>query len=104
LAHGTVFGLFCFLSLRAFRGTFPKARISSIAVWAVLMTVAYGATDEFHQIFVPSRDSDVLDLAADGAGALVVSAIWYRWGRGEEKRHASVGALSRKVEKKHPKV
>lgn len=29
----------------------------------------YGLSDEFHQYFVPTRESDVLDLLADAAGS-----------------------------------
>jgi len=75
-AHATEYGLFCFLVLRAMRGTFPEARTSSIALWALLIVVSYGASDEFHQSFSPHRDADILDLLADGGGATLVSAIW----------------------------
>ena len=34
----------------------------------------YGATDEFHQSFVPGRDSDVLDWVADTLGAALGAA------------------------------
>jgi VanZ family protein len=44
--------------------------------WAVLATgwllaVAYGASDEIHQLFVAGRSADPADLAADAVGALV---------------------------------
>jgi VanZ family protein len=38
-------------------------------VVALAAASAYGATDEFHQSFVPGRDADPLDWAADTAGA-----------------------------------
>jgi len=85
VAHATEYGLFCFLILRALRGTFPRARLSVLAAWAVVITVAYGASDEFHQAFVPQRDSDIFDLFSDGSGASLVSAIWWFWnGRGRD--------------------
>ena len=47
---------------------------------AVLIAVAYGAFDEFHQSFVSGRESDFLDLMADGTGAAIaVGALWL-WG------------------------
>ncbi len=38
---------------------------------AVLLAVAYGFSDEFHQSFVPSRTADAYDLVADTVGAMV---------------------------------
>jgi len=77
VVHATEFGLFCFLNLRALRGTFPKAAMPAIAAWAILIAVSYGASDEFHQAFVPGRESDLLDLLADAGGAFLASTLWF---------------------------
>lgn len=40
--------------------------------WAALLAaVAWGGIDEWHQSWVPLRDSSALDVAADGLGALI---------------------------------
>jgi VanZ family protein len=38
---------------------------------AMLLTVLYGATDEFHQAFVPGRYATIGDVLADSIGALL---------------------------------
>jgi VanZ family protein len=80
-AHATEYALFCFLLLRALRKAFPRAVSPAIAVSAVLIAVAYGASDEFHQSFVPHRDSEVFDVLADGGGAILVSWVWVLWNK-----------------------
>lgn len=46
----------------------------------VILAVFYGVTDEFHQSFVPGRDSSIGDVFADFAGALLggVGASFFR--------------------------
>ena len=58
------------LVVRALAGGLPRRIGFGIALAAMLITVAYGATDEVHQLFVPGRTGDVYDLMADAAGAL----------------------------------
>lgn len=47
---------------------------------AVILTVFYGVTDEFHQSFVPGRDSSIGDAFADFVGALLggIGASFFR--------------------------
>ncbi len=41
---------------------------------AVVVAAAYGATDEWHQAYVPGRDADPLDWTADAVGAIAGAA------------------------------
>jgi VanZ family protein len=44
---------------------------------AVLLVALYAATDEFHQLFVPSRDAQVHDVVIDTIGGAVgIIALW----------------------------
>ncbi len=42
---------------------------------AVILASAYGASDEFHQSFVPGRDADVRDWVADTLGAVLGASL-----------------------------
>jgi VanZ family protein len=57
--------------LRALSG----GRMAGVTWRAVLLSIVattlYGASDEFHQSFVPGRSPDVFDLMADAGGACI---------------------------------
>ena len=42
-----------------------------VFAFAMLLTVLYGVTDEFHQSFVPGRYATIGDIIADSIGALL---------------------------------
>lgn len=46
-------------------------RLALAFVVAVAAAGAYGASDEFHQMFTPGRDPSLLDLVADVAGGAI---------------------------------
>ncbi len=46
---------------------------SGVSAWVI--AVAYGASDEFHQSFVPGRTPAVDDVIADALGAGVAVAV-----------------------------
>ncbi len=50
-------------------------------IFAVIIGVAYGATDEFHQFFVPGRTTSIWDLLADSIGILIAQALIFVQGR-----------------------
>jgi VanZ like family len=68
--HTAEFGLLWFLWLRAFRYRAPW--------WAVIVTMAYAATDEFHQHFIAGRVGTPLDWLIDGVGVAVAFWLWRR--------------------------
>jgi VanZ family protein len=64
-----------------------RAATWPVLLAACLISVLYGATDEFHQSFVPGRDADVFDLFADALGAFAAAGAIRAWGiiaRGSE--------------------
>ena len=64
LAHMTVFGA---LLATLWRAAGPR--------WAVVLTLAYAALDEWHQTWVEGRNGAFHDWAIDAAGAGVASAL-----------------------------
>lgn len=77
VAHFLVYGAFALLIFRGVTRTTGSNNFLLIAIFTVIVTVAYGLSDEFHQSFVPTRDSDVKDIAADGIGAMAAMTIVY---------------------------
>jgi len=58
---------------------FDRRERSGLMVIAVVsFAAAWGALDEFHQSFVPGRDSSLKDLGFDVAGA-TAAAVTVRW-------------------------
>lgn len=54
-------------------GTLARTRLATLGratAVAVLLAAGYGATDEWHQSYVPGRDADPWDWAADAVGAI----------------------------------
>lgn len=82
IAHLVVYGgLAGLVSVGTYRSGRP---VSAFRQWLfpVLFSVGYGLTDEIHQLGVPERSFDPLDLVADTLGALAVQLVlaWW-WGK-----------------------
>jgi len=76
-AHSLAYAALAFLILRAVNGGFPARVTLRAALAAVALTVAYGVTDEIHQMFVPGRTAELRDLRSDAVGAVAaVAACW----------------------------
>jgi VanZ family protein len=78
LAHAVVYTVLGLVSLRAFHGGLHPLRWRPTLA-ALAFTIAYGASDELHQSFVPGRTPSVLDLGADAVGALVAMGLVAAW-------------------------
>jgi VanZ family protein len=72
--HVTEYGGFALLLCRAFRG--EGLRWWWSVLLAAMVASVYGATDEWHQLFVPQRTSDVADWLADVVGAAAGSCLY----------------------------
>ena len=65
--HGLAYAVLGALLVHGFRGAGRSPRVALLL--AVVLASIYGATDEFHQSFVPGRTADVVDWVADTLGA-----------------------------------
>lgn len=74
-AHAFVFGVLAVLWIRALGGRHRAWLI------ALILTLLYALSDEFHQAFVPGRHADIWDLVCDGLGAAVALGLWFWWQR-----------------------
>jgi VanZ family protein len=70
IVHFGQYALLAFLWWRAFRGRLGSKRA---ALAAFLLTVAYAASDEYHQTFVEGRHGSPVDWLIDSAGAGLAS-------------------------------
>jgi VanZ family protein len=84
--HSFGYAILGALLLRALAGGRLAGVTWKRALAAIALSALYGASDEFHQSFVPGRTPDVLDLVADATGASAGVALGYaavvvrRWG------------------------
>jgi len=69
LLHTAEYGGLAFLLCRAWRGEGFRGRTATLL--AVLLASLYGASDEWHESFVPLRTPDVLDWLADTLGSAI---------------------------------
>jgi VanZ family protein len=46
---------------------------------AVVISSLYGVSDEYHQLFVPGRSFDILDMVADIIGSIVGASAVGAW-------------------------
>jgi VanZ family protein len=73
--HASEYAFLCFLWWRALRTKLGYVRALAPA-W--IITVAYAATDEFHQTFVTGRHGTWVDVAIDGMGAAIFVLLMLR--------------------------
>jgi VanZ family protein len=74
LLHGAVYSVLAALFFLALRRA-SSLGTGRVVAAAALFALAYGLTDEFHQLFVPGRSADLYDALADGIGGLLGASI-----------------------------
>jgi VanZ family protein len=95
-AHLAEYAVLALLFWRARRKPVPKdpRPWSWREAWFALLCVAlYAASDEFHQLFVPTREGKLHDVAIDSLGA--VFGLVVLWALMKMRRKVAVCAASR---------
>ena len=92
LLHFTAYFFLAFLLCRALTQQYPERTEFHRLLLVAILASAYGATDEFHQIFVAGRHASFLDWFADVAGILGMLTLRIsrvKW-RGDAVRYESI--------------
>lgn len=77
--HAITYGGLGALALRAFAGGRWIGVTPGATVSAAALATLYGVVDEWHQSYVPGRESSVADAVADTLGASLAVAALYAW-------------------------
>ena len=78
-AHFITYGVLAALLVWGLTDRAPARTTWATAAAAVALAVLYGASDEWHQSFVPDREVSALDLAADASGAAIAAVALRAW-------------------------
>ena len=84
IAHAVLFGGLAAVVSVGMRKSNPGLRREIQFYGPIAFALLYGLSDEIHQVFVPLRTFEVMDLVADGLGALAAQVVlcgvlWKEW-------------------------
>lgn len=70
--HVVIYAALYFLVFRGFYLSYKKKNVNDFLLWALVVTMVYAISDEFHQTFVPTRTGTVRDIFIDATGVLIM--------------------------------
>ena len=82
LFHGSIYAILGLFFFRALKNTFSRFVLLKLLIITVIFGFAYGASDEFHQLFTPGRDCSWFDLAVDTIGSSIggiIGGYFHKW-------------------------
>jgi len=93
-AHVVEYALLTLFSIRFATLLFPREAFKKILLLSAVFALAYGATDELHQLFVPFRGGKISDVLVDSLGVLLTVSICYARYTGKKSlKYFIIGAL-----------
>ncbi len=88
LGHFTEYAILAFLAARAFRTSSYHVLRDGWFWISLLLVIVYSLSDEYHQLFVPTRTASIYDSLIDSFGGLTMLAlIAWRHGVRSPRRH-----------------
>ena len=72
LQHSGAYAILAALVWRALENNRPRWWLLCVSI---TIAVLYGASDEWHQSFVPGRECSISDLSADSLGAAIAALV-----------------------------
>lgn len=72
-AHVMEYAILMLLAVRFVSALFPRLSFQHILFVAGTFSILYGASDEWHQSFVPYRGARLSDVLIDGLGILLMT-------------------------------
>ena len=76
VAHVAEYLVLGLLTVRALRATLRVSRPLFAALMAIAFVMLAGASDEYHQSFVPGRTCDFFDFVADTVGGTLAQFLY----------------------------
>lgn len=76
--HAIAYMVFGFFIARALFFQHPLVGLrKQYIIFAIIFGILYGISDEFHQLFVPGRSSEVRDALADTVGVIIGTLLFH---------------------------
>ncbi len=85
LAYGALFGAILFGISGGIKPVWKGFFSLRQTAVAVIFSILYGFSDEWHQSYIPGRDSSWSDIAADSLGAIIIAILLIVWKKAREK-------------------
>lgn len=78
LLHALVYAVLAWLGIMSIRSVRPALQLKRVYLITLSINALYGASDEWHQYFVPNRSCEIYDFLADLAGIIITIGV-YHW-------------------------
>jgi VanZ family protein len=81
ICHAVAYGVLTLCFLYAIHPSFQNRSFLELGLSAIIFSLLFGVSDEFHQTFIAHRSADWRDLVADVTGSALAVFIWWHWRR-----------------------